>query len=92
MLLTTQDQFEDQQITQTLGLVKGSTIRAKHLGSDILSVLRHMVGGELTEYTKMLAESTEIHHPSGSQPQRATCQPFVIDELPVRQIINSSYT
>jgi len=59
MLLTTQDQFEDQQITQTLGLVKGSTIRAKHLGSDILSVLRHMVGGELTEYTKMLAESRE---------------------------------
>ena len=59
MLITTQDRFEDQEITQTLGLVKGSTIRAKHLGSDILSVLRHMVGGELTEYTKMLAESRE---------------------------------
>ena len=59
MLMTTQDRFEDQEITQTLGLVKGSTIRAKHLGSDILSVLRHMVDGELTEYTKLLAESRE---------------------------------
>ena len=37
MLMTTQDRFEDQEITQPLGLVKGSTIRAKHLGSDILS-------------------------------------------------------
>ena len=59
MLMTTQDRYEDQEITQTLGLVKGSTIRAKHLGSDILSGLHHMVGGELTEYTKMLPESRQ---------------------------------
>ncbi len=57
--LTTQDRFEDAEITQTLGLVRGNTIRARHLGKDILAVFRMMVGGEISEYTKMLAESRE---------------------------------
>ncbi len=59
MLITTQDQFEDYQITATLGLVKGNTIRARHIGKDILAGLRTLVGGEISEYTKMLAESRE---------------------------------
>lgn len=59
MLLTTQDQFADYEITATLGLVKGNTIRARHVGKDILAGLRTLVGGEITEYTKMLAESRE---------------------------------
>lgn len=59
MLITTQDEFADHEIAETLGLVKGNTIRARHVGKDILAGLRTLVGGEITEYTKMLAESRE---------------------------------
>ncbi|MBU0517790.1 YbjQ family protein [bacterium] len=59
MLITTQDNFADYTITETLGLVKGNTIRARHLGKDIIAGLRSMVGGEIEEYTKMLAEARE---------------------------------
>jgi len=57
--LTTQDRFEDAKIIETLGLVRGNTIRARHLGKDLLAVMRMIVGGEIGEYTKMLAESRE---------------------------------
>ena len=59
MLITTQDRFDDHQIVETIGLVKGSTIRARHIGTDIMAGLRNIVGGEVHEYTKMLAESRE---------------------------------
>ena len=59
MLITTQDDFADYETVETLGLVKGNTIRARHVGKDILAGLRTLVGGEITEYTKMLAESRE---------------------------------
>jgi len=59
MLITTQDEFADYEIVETLGLVKGNTIRARHVGKDILAGLRNLVGGEIVEYTKMLAESRE---------------------------------
>jgi uncharacterized protein YbjQ (UPF0145 family) len=56
---TTQDEFADYETIKTLGLVRGNTIRARHIGKDILAGLRSIVGGEITEYTKMLAESRE---------------------------------
>ena len=59
MQLTTQDEFNDMTITRTLGLVRGNTIRARHLGKDIVAGLRNLVGGEIGEYTKMLAEARE---------------------------------
>lgn len=59
MLITTQDEFTDHEIVETLGLVTGNTIRTRHIGKDILASLRHLVGGEIGEYTKMLAESRE---------------------------------
>lgn len=59
MLITTQDNFNDYEIQETLGMVKGNTIRARHVGKDILAGLRTIVGGEITEYTKMMAESRE---------------------------------
>ncbi len=59
MLLTTQDQFSEYEIIQTLGLVKGNTVRARHAGKDILATFRNVVGGEIEEYTKLLAESRE---------------------------------
>ncbi len=58
-VVTTQDEFADYQIIETIGLVKGNTIRARHIGKDIMASLRTIVGGEITEYTKMLAESRE---------------------------------
>ena len=59
MIITTSAQIEGKAITKTIGLVKGSTIRARHLGKDIMAGLRAMVGGEVTEYTKMMAEARE---------------------------------
>jgi uncharacterized protein YbjQ (UPF0145 family) len=59
VLITTQDQLEEYNIKRTLGMVQGSTIRARHIGTDILAALRNIVGGEVHEYTKMLAESRE---------------------------------
>ena len=59
MIITTSAQVEGRVIVETIGLVKGSTIRARHLGKDIMAGLRGMVGGEITEYTRMMAEARE---------------------------------
>ena len=59
MIITTSASIEGQNIARTVGLVKGSTIRARHLGKDIMAGLRGMVGGEISEYTKMMAEARE---------------------------------
>ena len=59
MIIATSAQIEGKTIASTVGLVKGSTIRARHLGRDIMAMLRSMVGGEVTEYTKMMAEARE---------------------------------
>ena len=59
MIVTTSDRVKGREISQTIGLVKGSTIRARHLGKDIMASLRGMVGGEISEYTKMMAEARE---------------------------------
>jgi uncharacterized protein YbjQ (UPF0145 family) len=59
MIITTSAQIEGKAIAKTTGLVKGSTIRAKHLGKDIIAAFRGMAGGEITEYTKMMAEARE---------------------------------
>ena len=52
MILTTSDKIPGKEIRQTLGLVRGSTIKAKHIGKDILAALRSIVGGEIKEYTE----------------------------------------
>ena len=59
MLLATTFNIPGRDISKTLGLVKGNTIRARHVGKDIMAGLRGLVGGELHEYTKLLAESRE---------------------------------
>jgi len=59
MIVSTSGQIEGKTIAKTIGLVKGSTIRARHLGKDIMAGLRGVVGGEITEYTKMMAEARE---------------------------------
>jgi uncharacterized protein YbjQ (UPF0145 family) len=59
MIVTTTDDLPGRRITRILGLVRGNTIRARHLGRDIQAVIRNVTGGEIREYTKMLAESRE---------------------------------
>ena len=59
MLIVTTFDVPNKQIIKTLGIVKGNTIRARHIGKDIMAGLRGIVGGELHEYTKLLAESRE---------------------------------
>ena len=59
MIITTSGQIEGKTIAKTTGLVKGSTIRARHVGRDIMAGLRGLVGGEITDYTKMMAEARE---------------------------------
>ncbi len=59
MIVATSEQIEGKKTIKTIGLVKGSTIRARHLGRDIMAGLRGMVGGEVTDYTKMMAQSRE---------------------------------
>jgi len=59
MVLTTQDELSGYTITETLGIVRGNSVRARHIGKDIMAGLRNVVGGEILEYTKLLAESRE---------------------------------
>ena len=59
MIITTTETISGKKIVKTLGLVKGNTIRARHVGRDIVAGFRNIVGGEIIEYTKMLAESRE---------------------------------
>lgn len=59
MLLTTQHEFSDYDIVETLGLVRGNTVRSRFFGRDIMANLRMIVGGEVQEYTKLMAESRE---------------------------------
>ena len=60
MLLTTIDRIPGKEITEVLGLVQGSTIRARHLGRDIMAGLRNVVGGEIKDYTQMLTEARKL--------------------------------
>lgn len=59
MIIVTTDHVPGKTIKETLGLVRGNTIRARHLGRDIVAFLRNVVGGEIRDYTKMMAESRE---------------------------------
>jgi len=59
MIMVTTDFVQGKTIKKTFGLVRGNTIRARHVGRDIVAFLRNIVGGEITDYTKMMAESRE---------------------------------
>ncbi|RKX24177.1 MAG: YbjQ family protein [Candidatus Zixiibacteriota bacterium] len=59
MIIVSSENIEGKRIVKALGLVKGNTIRARHMGRDIAAAFRNIVGGEITDYTKMMAESRE---------------------------------
>lgn len=59
MIITTTETIAGKRIVRTLGLARGNTIRARHIGRDIMALLRNIVGGEIVDYTKLLGESRE---------------------------------
>ena len=59
MIVTTQEKIQNKSVSKVLGVVSGQSIRARHLGKDILAGLRNIVGGEITEYSKLMAESRQ---------------------------------
>ncbi len=59
MIVVTDNRVHGKRVVRTLGLVRGNTVRARHVGHDIMAVFRGLVGGEVHEYTKLLSESRE---------------------------------
>lgn len=59
MIVVTSETIANKRIVKTLGLVRGNTVRARHIGKDIMAGLRNIVGGEVHEYAKLIAESRE---------------------------------
>ena len=59
MIVATTDELPESTIVETLGIVRGSTVRARHIGRDIVATFRNIVGGEVDEYTKLLADARE---------------------------------
>jgi len=59
MIIVTSETITNKRIVKTLGLVRGNTVRARHIGKDIMAGLRNIVGGEVHEYAKLIAESRE---------------------------------
>ena len=59
MIITTTESISDKRIVETLGLVRGNSIRATHWGHDLMAKVKNMVGGEIAEYTKLMAEARE---------------------------------
>ncbi len=59
MLFVTTETIVGKEITESLGTVRGSTVRARNVGSDLLAGLKNLIGGEISEYTKLLANARE---------------------------------
>lgn len=59
MLIVTTETVAGRPVTQTLGLVRGATVRAKHVGTDIVAALKSLVGGELSGYSSLMAGARE---------------------------------
>ena len=59
MIIVTSETIANKRVVKTLGLVRGNSIRARHIGKDIMAGLRHIVGGEVHEYATLIADSRE---------------------------------
>lgn len=59
ILMSTQDNVSGFEITHTLGLVRGNTVRARHIGRDITAGIKTLLGGEIAEYTNLLTSARE---------------------------------
>lgn len=59
MIVTTSETIPGKRVTRVLGLVKGNTVRTRHIGRDLTAVFKNITGGEIREYTKLMAEARE---------------------------------
>lgn len=59
MIISTTETIPNKEITQIVGIAKGSTVRARHLGRDIFAGLKNIIGGEISEYSKLLNQSRD---------------------------------
>ncbi|HRP60549.1 MAG TPA: YbjQ family protein, partial [Vicingus sp.] len=59
MLFVTTENIQGKEITESLGVVRGSSVRARNIGRDFFAGLKNIVGGEISEYTQLLADSRE---------------------------------
>ena len=59
MIIVTTEQIPNKTIVETLGIARGSTVRARNIGNDIFAGLKNIIGGEISEYTKLQAQSRE---------------------------------
>ena len=59
MLIVTTSEIPGSSVTEALGLVRGTTVRTRHFGNDIMGFMKGLVGGEVHEYTKVVAEARE---------------------------------
>ncbi|MEL7058523.1 MAG: YbjQ family protein [Acidobacteriota bacterium] len=59
MIIATSEQLPGRTVVRTLGLVRGNSVRGRHLGTDLIAHFRNAVGGEIHEYTKMISEARE---------------------------------
>ncbi|KAA3616985.1 MAG: YbjQ family protein [Calditrichaeota bacterium] len=83
MITSTSNFIAGKEVKKTIGIVKGNTIRARHIGRDITAVFKNMVGGEIEEYTKLMAEARE--QASDRMVQRA-------EELGANAVIDVRFT
>jgi len=91
MILVTTEEVPGYQVTAAVGLVRGSTIRAKHLGKDILAGLRTIVGGEIKEYTEMLVEArNESLHRMEAQAQQIGADAVINVRFVTSQIMSNA--
>ena len=59
MIIVTTEEIPNKKIKETLGIARGSTVRARNIGRDIFAGIKNLVGGEISEYTRLQAESRE---------------------------------
>ena len=59
MIITNTDSVPNREVTEILGVVRGNSVRAKHIGRDLMAGLKGIVGGEISGYTELLADSRE---------------------------------
>jgi len=59
MIITTGEQVPEKEVSKILGIARGSTVRARNVGRDIFAGLKNLIGGEISEYTKLQAEARE---------------------------------
>ena len=79
MIIVTSSEIAGKKIVKTLGLVRGNTIRARHVGKDILAGFKNILGGEIEEYTKLMAEAREQSLDRMSQAAEAMGANAIID-------------